>query len=527
MGKEKAKAGDVFDGINVLPVDRELLAVGFPDVFASQTKETIKDGEAWYTYKVKHKCGHVEEITFHWDFDDCSGMGFACRKCGCVSSFMEICAERKETNKVVCFLQPAHDGGVLFRLFHVVEKFEGESDIFEIFRAVAGEKEVLYYKPEENEGECIKWKRLNKSTVYKYLDEFHDKTINGNFFCMAQTPEEIAEIFEGSRLRDSGIPEILGAIPNHARKKIGRHLIFGKDLYLETWYQNPAIAKILKAGFARITCEVITQGVEIGHEGDAFDILGTTAEVGMVAAKHDCDIAKLKLMDKVFKGEEDMASSEFGYMNSFTRFRSFLDVKEEYQIPCRKQVEYLKKCEKEQCIQWNEAMIIWMDCLWMAKQMASTLDDSIKFPKSLKLLQDTLKKCYSELKEKKEHNAFVEKATKYMGYGYEGDYYTIKMPVEPQDIMDNAPADEQAGLHIEHIMHMGLAVAFLRDKEFPDTPLYTIEIMNGEIRQVRGRDGMLPYGENTIAFIYEWAKEKGLKIKTYDLEAIHVPISNN
>ncbi|WJJ55348.1 hypothetical protein QB910_000104 [Dabrowskivirus KKP3916] len=68
--------------------------------------------------------------------------------------------------------------------------------------------------------------------------------------------------------------------------------------------------------------------------------------------------------------------------------------------------------------------------------------------------------------------------------------------------------------HVNDVVNKRCKIYFLRETKFIDEPLVTIEVRDGNIRQVRGKLNRAPTPDEK-AFVAEWAEKKGLKLAIY------------
>ena len=86
--------------------------------------------------------------------------------------------------------------------------------------------------------------------------------------------------------------------------------------------------------------------------------------------------------------------------------------------------------------------------------------------------------------------------------------FTIVPPKTAAEIVEEGHALHHCvGGYVSRVTNKECVILFLRKKEEPDKPFYTIEIRNGEVQQIRGYDNCDP-SPMVEAYMKLWRKKK-------------------
>ena len=106
-------------------------------------------------------------------------------------------------------------------------------------------------------------------------------------------------------------------------------------------------------------------------------------------------------------------------------------------------------------------------------------------------------------------------------YTYENDNYKIIMPYGPQDLVyEGNQLNHCVGGYVDRVIKGQTYILFLRRKEAPATPFFTIEISyDGKIEQMHGQSNCnIDSVEGLPEFVDEWCDSK--KVKKHNLNKI-------
>lgn len=98
-------------------------------------------------------------------------------------------------------------------------------------------------------------------------------------------------------------------------------------------------------------------------------------------------------------------------------------------------------------------------------------------------------------------------------YEYEDDKFCIRMPKEPTDLItEGSVLSHCVGGYVDQHATGKTDIIFLRHKEYENIPFYTIEIHEGRVVQIHGKNNRwLGNNPEAIPFVYEWLNKIGAK----------------
>lgn len=294
--------------------------------------------------------------------------------------------------------------------------------------------------------------------------------------------------------------------------------------YLQCEKHNTAIEKLVKIGMYRMAGEMIRAGY------DRELLKEDETKLHKLLQLDKARLARLKAMkgglahlkwlqmekkeDTMFEEKMVLYFSEAGITHERLGFVNRY-------MSCLQIYHYLKKQERVTGERGNTLLGTWRDYLNMAQKAKMNISEEMVYkPKDLKaahaevillLEEKNIKKQVEELEKKwPKVKEVCESLTK---YEMQGEQYCIVAPKGIEDII-------KEGMSLRHCIHtcdfyfdrIGRResyLLFLRWKERPDTPYYTLEVEpGGNIRQKRTMgDNQNEDFKAALGFIKEWQKE--------------------
>jgi len=99
-------------------------------------------------------------------------------------------------------------------------------------------------------------------------------------------------------------------------------------------------------------------------------------------------------------------------------------------------------------------------------------------------------------------------------YRYQEDGFVVLPPKSAQEIVvEGQKLHHCVGSYVASVIENRCAILFIRKKENPDNPFFTVEVRGNEIIQVQGKGHKAPTPE-IKEFLNRWTKKKALKMKT-------------
>ena len=109
-------------------------------------------------------------------------------------------------------------------------------------------------------------------------------------------------------------------------------------------------------------------------------------------------------------------------------------------------------------------------------------------PKNFKQAHDDVVKAYNDMKDEQKRIEFANQLEKLLGLEQTIGNYTFVLPKELQELKAEGKAlSHCVGSYADRVARGDTVILFVRQKEKVDNPLYTLEIKNGKIVQLRGK----------------------------------------
>lgn len=135
-----------------------------------------------------------------------------------------------------------------------------------------------------------------------------------------------------------------------------------------------------------------------------------------------------------------------------------------------------------------------------------------RYPSSLRLEHDVVAMNYKVVIDEKKEEKWAEwyNRSKELEYTPKKEEFAVILPKKAQELVQEGNAlNHCVGSYVDSVLKGSTSVLFLRDKENLTTPLYTMEIRNERITQLRGKFNQ-PATEKAKEFARQYAKEKKL-----------------
>lgn len=300
-------------------------------------------------------------------------------------------------------------------------------------------------------------------------------------------PEGLEEALQGTGMEHSGLIEL-------AKKGIRTNY----NSYLRYCQRMNYLEYLVKMRFYKLSAQTV------GRYGDwgcppGLNTSGKTAEELLDLDRQR--ILRLRDMDGGFTALKWLQQERQSGKKIHTEVLQTLDTSELDPADCKeilqaagsvnKMTHYLQK----QKYTMKKAAQVWKDYLNMAIQLhLNTQDDIVRFPRDLSRRHDELteninaQKTEERIKQVNAQFWNIKKDYEHWNrsYGMENSAYLIRPPVDAGEIII-----EGQTLHhcvggegyLKGMNEQSLAILFLREKEHPEKPYYTIEVKNGQITQ--------------------------------------------
>lgn len=170
--------------------------------------------------------------------------------------------------------------------------------------------------------------------------------------------------------------------------------------------------------------------------------------------------------------------------------------------------QYISALYYKQCIDWNEAPMLWSEYL----TSLSTLNlsqkemDELRMPSSLKKAKDiiTLAKEYSS--DKETSTKIGDAISRSASLNYEDSNFIIRAPKDTNEIIKEGLVQNRSVARIIELEADGkTSLMLMRSASDPDTPLYSIEIEGRKILQARGFQNRQIIDPEALDFLKKWS----------------------
>lgn len=152
----------------------------------------------------------------------------------------------------------------------------------------------------------------------------------------------------------------------------------------------------------------------------------------------------------------------------------------------------------------GEVVYLYRDYINMSNKL--NLPNSKRYPTDLIKAHDVAIQAYNAIKDEILSEEFKKVMKDYQQYNYinEEDDYCIVVPKQLQEIVqEGVELNHCVKSYTERIIARQTLILFVRKKETPNTPYFTLEIYNDSINQLRGQGNCAPPQE-VAEFVNKW-----------------------
>ena len=450
-----------------------------------------------------------------------------------------------ECNKKVTAKSEGRGRKNLFELNNIVTFFVKENKVF----AVCGQL-VSRYRNDENIDWLSKWYKGpefdiayaveytpgNSRLFYSFFGTYQQSgtmyepyisTAFGRDYFMAYNPEVLSKSFLKYNL-----PRMYVGGYNEHKDKI--YSGFKPLLYMMYAVRYPAIEMLIKSGGAEVVREIVDYNRPcksvIALEGkNAAEVFrndsndAAAIRQAMAGDKYIIDVntlqcwRRLKLIGKrqghKYKFDDAaMLCKEVGSSISVV-----LDSLAKTKLTPQKYINYLKKqSQKREEVNWRIFIQDYRDYIKECRAIGyDTADDQISRPSDLQAAHERTSAAVSAIERERREKECAEQTRAYMDgiyhdyvdmYEYADGRYCIIVPKSAVEIADEGKRQHHCvGGYADRHIEGKLAILFMRDINKKESPLYTIEMHNKALIQIRGLRNCSPTPE-ARDFVDKWLK---------------------
>ena len=399
----------------------------------------------------------------------------------------------------------------------------------EFYRSVIGNGEVKDYVYRYSAGdERLGW-YLSPLDPYFYYSYHLNYTVR-DYELRRQMPGCLYLKNLRKTIKDSAIQYC--AIEKYSRYYM--HEIFPVRQYILKYLEYPQLEYLVKMRLYRLAGDLIYSGQRILPDSETKDmrkVLSISKIKIAVMQKYNLGLNGLETMRWLEKGAINLNEKE-AYNFTFlynSRIIPLIEYRE--YAPIKKIMNYLLKqfsgsCEKERLTLSSNLELLsekkirefgncandWMDYMEWTKELGHEMKSKyVLFPKSLKLAHDKRMKEYQIYEKKVEHakmlrdrrkvNRILKDERNLLEDKIKKEDYFLIIPNDWKEIRKEGDLlDHCVGSYISNIAEGKCQIYFLRKKEEPDKPFYTMEWADGKVQQCRGK-GNCGYDDKVARFV--------------------------
>lgn len=337
---------------------------------------------------------------------------------------------------------------------------------------------------------------------WELLKSAHEPVFGGNSFsCYYDNSYAVLSIeeYRNSCMKYSGLAEYLD---NHVYDEFGnttRRVL----AFLTTMKKYPDLEKVIKSGFENVVYNCITpEGIK---ENGVLNLRGKNTQAilgldrqemkrlgsGMISVdglKHWKAFRAVKVNGGIY--ERDLAYHRFGMYDDSVEL--IISIAERTGLSHQKVMNYVErqaKGKEDFPADYHNILIDWKDYLGQCVRLRyDTKDTVVCKPKNLHAAHERLSKIIKEEADRESAERFRIGIKWRKALEFESGELIVIQPKEIQDIIEEGRTLHHCvGGYANRHAAGELTIMFLRKKDEPDTPYYTIEVSNElKIVQCRG-----------------------------------------
>lgn len=181
------------------------------------------------------------------------------------------------------------------------------------------------------------------------------------------------------------------------------------------------------------------------------------------------------------KIEEISMSGQMYYYHSNNFFGALKDIVVKHDVAIPQAIDYLERVNHAQAFEPNSAITQWRDYLDACVRAERVTYD--KYPNSLKREHDIWIREAGHISNADNREQFARVMREYEDIDFKNDKYCIVVPLDAQDLIKEGDALRHCvGSYIGSVANRICTIFFVRDKDEPEKPLYTLEVRKGGVK---------------------------------------------
>lgn len=262
--------------------------------------------------------------------------------------------------------------------------------------------------------------------------------------------------------------------------------------YLQDYQENPSIEYLVKLKLYSLVNEIITCwgiGRDINLKGKNLqEVLNINKAQLAVAQRIDAGEKELNVIREAAKANLNLTDEQIVFIDEHLRVENVIEMAKHTTV--HKMIKYIKS-QTPKNIDIGDTFRDWRDYIRNCKILGYDLkNEFVLFPKGFKEAHDRVYKLVQENKNELFDKAIREMSSKleeFFNWQYKN--YLILAPRSADEIMkEGQTLHHCVGNYIERVATGETIVLFLRQKEKPEEPYYTIEVdpVSKSVEQCRG-----------------------------------------
>lgn len=404
-------------------------------------------------------------------------------------------SKRVMDDTLIEYVQRVNGKQLMVRMFNITKSYcenyrQPKFTAYEESRRILSpDKHSKDYVPNHNANWLDDWKPFAHDFLYAYL----------------YTPN-LTSVLHGTAWQYCAIQKYASRTPR-----------FSAAFYLVDYIKHPCVEYLSKLGLFRLIDD--WQELSYSYERRTVDwegknlreVLGIPKELVPLAIKADISTDSLAVLQKIYKANSSISCEDLIWIKK----HYFYSLKDDIEIFLRYMTPhaFIKYVEKQaMASESSESNVIsdWKDYIGNASLIGYNMQSkSIVFPKSLKKAHDRAYKLVTVKKDAlmtRRIEELSEPLNKQYGFSFGG--FFIRPPKSLAELTrEGELLHHCVATYAERVAKSKTVILFIRAANDPDTPLFTLEVRDNHVVQVRGFEDHdpTPEGKN---FVEKWKQKR-------------------
>lgn len=304
--------------------------------------------------------------------------------------------------------------------------------------------------------------------------------------------KNLRELLSETGLKYSGLYE-------YATSERGREI--QPVRYIKFFYSEEKIEYLAKMGMTSLITDIMAEHTQSGFDfrkPTIFEIMGMSKEDTRYAQEINANLTTVKELKHLRRQDIKMTYRQFEDAREI-----FGDAYHDYLKMLKhgtpgKVIKYLRQqAEGKKRQRYQNILKDWIDYVSFGKQLGYDFkNDFVLYPKDLRARHDTASFLVQE-KEKARKKKEINEQNKQIKtlyeewkekYQFENKTLLIAVPEEASDIVEEGQKLHHCvGSYVQRVAKGETVILFIREKDHPEEPFYTVEIKDGKVSQCRGK----------------------------------------